>query len=491
MPAVPKPLCCFRCSRALSKSVAIIGAGPAGLAAAYTLAKLGVPVDVFEASPQVGGMARSFELWDQAVDLGPHRFFSADARVNRLWLDVVGAQYRMVDRQTRIFYDGKLFNYPLRADDVVAKLGLTEAVLCVASYLREQLRPRRPALSFEDWTRSRFGQRLYSIFFRSYSEKVWGIPCDRLDADFAAKRIRKLSLFEAVRNSLSSKGSSRHATLIDRFAYPLHGTGSVYQTMASRVQQLGGQVHLKAPVKRLDPGAAGEVVLELASGQRHSYEHVVSSMPLTDLVRALPQTPANVGNSAAALHFRNTILVYLRVESENLFPDQWLYVHAPELEVGRITNYRNWVPELHRDKPQTILSLELWCNPGDAKWQQPDERHVKRAIDDLQSTGLIGGARITASRVIKVPNCYPIYDLGYRDHMDVLRNHLQTIPGLQVIGRAGAFKYNNQDHSLLMGILAAERIALGRDHDLWAVNTDDTYQEEAIIDETGLVPRTT
>ena len=489
MPMARPPASSSRCSRVVSKTVAVIGAGPAGLATAYTLAKLGVPVELFEASPHVGGMARSFELWDQTVDLGPHRFFSADARVNRLWLEVVETQYRMVERQTRIYYGGKLFDYPLRADDVVAKLGLTEAARCVASYLREQLRPRRPAVSFEDWTRSRFGQRLYSMFFQSYSEKVWGIPCNRLDADFAAQRIRKLSLFEAALNSLSRKGSTRHATLIDRFAYPLRGTGSVYQTMTDRVRRLGGSVHLVSPVKRLDPGAAGGVELELASGQRHVFDHVVSSMPLTHLVRALPQTPEQVGNAAAALRFRNTILVYLRVESENLFPDQWLYVHAPELEVGRITNYRNWVTELHRDKPQTILSLELWCNPGDSKWLQPDEQHVERATHDLQETGLIRGARITASQVIRVPNCYPIYDLGYRDHMDVLRNYLQTIPKLQVIGRAGAFKYNNQDHSLLMGILAAERIALGRDHDLWAVNTDDTYQEEAIIDETGLVPR--
>src|SRR5574342_208295 len=224
----------------MSESVAVIGAGPAGLASAYILAKLGVPVELFEASPHVGGMARSFELWNQTVDLGPHRFFSADARVNRLWLEVVGAQYRMVERQTRIYYGGKLFDYPLRADDVVAKLGLVEAVRCIASYLREQLRPRHPAVSFEDWARSRFGQRLYSIFFQSYSEKVWGIPCANLDAAFAAQRIRKLSLFEAARNSLSRKGSTRHVTLIDRFAYPLRGTGSVYEMMTDGVRHLGG-----------------------------------------------------------------------------------------------------------------------------------------------------------------------------------------------------------------------------------------------------------
>jgi protoporphyrinogen oxidase len=332
---------------------------------------------------------------------------------------------------------------------------------------------------------------LYRIFFQSYSEKVWGIPCARLDADFAAQRIRQFSLFEAVRNSLSRKGSSRHVTLIDRFAYPLQGTGSVYARMVEQIHARGGHVHLNASVRGLGPGDAETLELMLASGERHQFDHVISSMPLTHLVRALPQTPDRVANAAAALRFRNTILVYLRIDSPDLFPDQWLYVHAPELEVGRITNYRNWVAELHRELPQTILSLELWCDPGDSKWLQPDERHVERAIQDLHATGLVKTAQITGSHVIRVPNCYPVYDLGYKQHLDVLVQYLQTIPNLQVIGRAGAFKYNNQDHSLLMGILAAENIALGLEHGLWSVNTDDTYQEEAFIDETGLVPRAT
>ncbi len=473
----------------MRKTVAVIGAGPAGLAAAYTLGKLGVQVELFEASANIGGMARSFELWDQTVDLGPHRFFSADARVNRFWLEVVGTQYRMVDRLTRIYYGGKFFDYPLRAGDVVAKLGLVEASRCIASYIREQLHPRRPAASFEEWAQARFGRRLYRKFFQSYSEKVWGIPCARLDADFAAQRIRRLSLFEVVRNSLSRKGSFRHPTLLDRFAYPLRGTGSVYATMIDKVCAQGGHAHLNSPVQGLDPHTGGKLELRLASGERRLFDNVISSMPLTHLVRALPQAPDRVQAAAAALRFRNTILVYLRIASHDLFPDQWLYVHAPELEVGRITNYRNWVAELHHGLPQTILSLELWCDPGDSKWLQADERHVEQALHDLHATGLIKSAQVTGSHVVRVPNCYPVYDLGYKQQIDVLAQFLQTIPNLQVIGRAGAFKYNNQDHSLLMGILAAENIALGREHDLWKVNTDDTYQEEAFIDETGMVSR--
>ena len=471
-------------------TVAVIGAGPAGLAAAYELGKYGIRTELFEASPNVGGMARSFELWGQTVDLGPHRFFSSDARVNRLWLEVVQNEYRMVDRQTRIYYGGVLFDYPLRAANVLKKLGVMESMRCGASYIRQQCRPKRLARSFEEWTIARFGERLFRTFFKTYSEKVWGIPCDRLDADFAAQRIRKLSLFEAVRNSFSRRSSTQHATLIDRFAYPLRGTGSVYEMMAERIQAAGGTIHRNSPVREVVPLPDGSIELSFDSGKRKNYQHVVSSMPLTHLLRALPNVPPEVSAASDALRFRNTILVYLQVESSQLFSDQWLYVHAPELEVGRITNYRNWVPELYGDDPHTILSLELWCNPGDEKWQQPDEVHIKKAIHDLHATGLIKQAQISASCVVRVPNCYPIYDLGYKDQTNVVIKHLLKLPQLHIIGRAGAFKYNNQDHSLLMGILAAENIALGRENDLWNVNTDDNYQEAAIIDETGLVPCT-
>lgn len=473
----------------MNDRIGVIGAGPAGLAAAYSLGKLGVPVDVFEAAPTVGGMARTFELWGQKVDLGPHRFFSADGRVNRLWLEVAGSDYRMVERQTRIYYGGTFFDYPLQIADSLVKLGPVEAAHCLLSYLRQRFRSEQPAASFEDWVRGRFGQRLYEIFFRSYSEKLWGIPCSELDADFASQRIKKLSLFEAARNALLQGRGNRHATLVDRFAYPLGGTGSVYVKMADAIRDQGGTVSLNTPVRQVAPSSDGGIDIELASGERQTYRHVVSTMPLTHLVRTLPGTPQSVTQAASQLRFRNTIVVYLRVEAQNLFPDQWVYVHAPELAVGRITNFRNWVPELYGDNPDSILSLELWCDPDDPRWQEPDEQHIERATADLRKTGLIGGARITAGHVVKVPYCYPVYRLGYREHVRTVREYLQTIPNLDVIGRYGSFKYNNQDHSLLMGILAAEKIALGRHHDLWSINADDAYQEAAIIDETGLVPQ--
>jgi len=469
--------------------VGVIGAGPAGLAAAYSLTSMGVPADVFEAGPAVGGMARTLELWDQKVDLGPHRFFSTDARVNRFWLEVVGNDYRMVNRLTRIYYDGKMFAYPLRLANSLTRLGPAEAARCLLSYLRASLRPNRqdPARSFEEWVCRRFGRRLYELFFRSYSEKLWGIPCSQLDADFAAQRIRKLSIYQALKNALLNGRGNRHPTLIDCFAYPLGGTGSVYATMADRIGRQGGTVQLNSPVRLINPREDGMLELELGSGERREYARLLSSMPLTHLIRALPDVPEDVTEAASGMRFRNTILVYLRVEGQDLFPDQWIYVHSGELEVGRITNFRNWVPELYGDSPDTILSLELWCNPDDETWRQPDSRHIERARQDLGKLGLTEGTRISDGHVIRVPNCYPVYDLGYRDRLAVIRGYLQKIPGLQTIGRGGAFRYNNQDHSLLMGILAAENIACGGEHDLWSLNTDDTYQEAAFIHETGLV----
>lgn len=470
--------------------VGIIGAGPAGLAAAYELGKQGIRAEVFEAGPAVGGMARTFELWGQKVDLGPHRFFSSDARINRLWLEVLGDDYRMVSRQTRIFYNGRFFEYPLQVGNALSGLGPLTAARCVASYARQKLRPAEEVRNFEQWVQGRFGRRLYEIFFKAYSEKLWGIPCTQLDADFASQRIRKLSFFEAVRNALLQGRGNRHATLVDRFAYPLEGCGQVYSKMARAVVKQGGRVHLETPVRGVRPRSDGGLDVELVNGERRHYDKVVSTMPLTHLVKALPEVPPEVVEAADRLKFRNTILVYLQVEAQKLFPDQWVYVHSPNLAVGRITNFRNWVPELNGTSDETILALELWCDPGDERWIADDAEHIARAEAELRKTGLVGEAEITAGHVERVPNCYPVYEVGYRENVSVLRKHLQSIPGLDVIGRYGSFKYNNQDHSLLMGILAAENIALDHRHDLREVNADDSYQEAAIIDETGLVPQT-
>ncbi len=470
--------------------VGVIGAGPAGATAAYELAKAGHRVRLFEASPHVGGMARTLPLFGQRVDLGPHRFFSSDARVNRLWLEVVGRDYRMVDRLTRIFYSGKFFHYPLQAGDALKTLGLLEAGRCVASYGRTRLRPPKSLDSFEDWVVARFGRRLFEIFFKTYSEKLWGISCQELDSDFAAQRIKKLSLLEAAKSALFGGGGAKHKTLVDRFAYPTGGTGVVYERMAEAVRARGGEVHVSTPVLGVDarPGQAGATIT-FADRPAQPFDFVVSSMPLSTLVQKLPDVPADVLRASERLRFRNTILVYLHVDGAALFPDQWLYVHSADLQTGRVTNFRNWTKELYGEANSSILALEYWCNDGDAAWTEDDAVLVARATREIGQTGLIRGARVLDGAVVRIPRCYPVYDRGYRERVATVVDHLKKYDSLLPIGRGGAFKYNNQDHSILMGLLAAEKIDKGARHDLWAVNTDyESYQESAVIDETGLVP---
>lgn len=464
------------------ESVAVIGAGPAGLTAAYQLAKAGVAVTVFEAGAAVGGMARTFSLWGQRVDLGPHRFFSSNPRVNRLWFEVVGDRYVMVNRLSRIIYRRTLFNYPLQPVNALAGLGPVEALRCVMSYARARLRPATDEATFEGWVVNRFGRRLFDIFFKSYSEKLWGIRCTELDAEFAAQRIRKFSLSAAIRAALFPNRRGAHRTLADAFAYPDGGTGAVYEEMARRIAAMGGTVVLNTPIAAVMPPSSPRErpSLERANGGSLAFDHIVSTMPITQLLARM-SAPDDVRMHAAQLRFRNTILVYLRVTGDRLFPDQWIYVHSPELATGRITNFRNWHPSLSQGQPDTILCLEYWCNDPDAIWAEADGSLIRRATADAYSSGLVPAGKVQAGHVVRVPKCYPVYATGYRRHLGPVQEFLAAQPALSVIGRYGAFKYNNQDHSILMGMLAAENIASGARHDLWAVNSDDEYQEAAPV----------
>jgi protoporphyrinogen oxidase len=457
------------------------------MTAALQLSRGGADVDVFEGAPYVGGLARSLDLWGQRVDLGPHRFFSTDARVNRLWLDVVGRDYAMVDRLTRIYYRRRFLHYPLKPLNTFRNMGLFETARCLASYLKEQVRPSFPETddeSFESWMVRRFGRRLFDLFFKSYSEKLWEIPCRELSADFAAQRIKKLSLVETVKSILLSKYGRRHTTLVDRFPYPLGGTGSVYEKMADRVREGGGHVHLQCPVRRILHDDFDVRAIELEGGSVKSFDHVVSTMPLTSLVRGLSHVPAEVRAAANALQFRNTVFVYLHVDSDCLFADQWLYIHDPDLKMGRVTNFRNWVPQLYGEARTTVLAAEHWCNDMDRIWTASDDHLIEQATHELRSAGLVHDEPIMAGHVVRARRCYPVYRRGYREHVQRLADYLRKFRGLTPIGRYGTFKYNNQDHSILMGILAAENLLENRAHDLWNVNTDhDTYQEdERVID---------
>lgn len=465
------------------KHVAIIGAGPAGMTAAYELSRKGCRVEVFEASAHVGGMARSFELWGKMVDLGPHRFFSKDVRVNQLWNSLVGADQCEVTRMTRIYFRGRLLDYPLKPLHVVSKLGLGEAVRCVASYGVQCARRGngKPLASFEDWTVNAFGRRLFELFFKDYSEKLWGIPCSEIDSAFAAQRIKKFSLGQAMLTALGLSGK-KHRTLADQFPHPFEGAGVVYRRMADEVERAGGRIHLQSPVAGI---ADGGKTLRLHEGGERGFDAVVSTMPLTQLCASLPDVPGEAAEAISKLEYRSTVLVYLKVGAVGLFPDQWLYIQEPQLQLGRVTNFNNWPNG--KDDQCSILALEYWCNEGTPEWARSDEAWRALAKEEIGKTGLLAGAPILDTKVIRVPKCYPVYRKGYTKWLAPVQDFIRSAcPSVLPIGRYGSFKYNNQDHSILMGMLAAENIADGAQHDLWNINTDyDEYQEGAATGDEG------
>ena len=457
------------------KRIGIIGAGPAGLTAGHELARRGFEVEIFEAAPHVGGMSRTLELWGHRVDLGPHRFFTRDEKVRRFWKEMAGEDCHVVGRRTRIFFRGLFFDYPLRPMNALANMGLLNAMRCALSYGCQRLRTSKTPESFEEWVVGAFGRRLYEMFFKSYSEKLWGIRCDELDADFAAQRIKKFSLAGAALSMLRLN-TGAHATLVNQFDYPAGGTGSVYERMADGFRRMGGQLHLSTPVTA---AAEDGRVLHLASGGTRQFDHIISTMPLTALCAGLPALPEQVLKACTGLAYRHTLLVYLLVDRDDLFSDQWLYIHSPDLRLGRVTNFCNWSPGIRGAAGQTVLALEYWCSDGDELDGMSEAELTQLATAEIRSTGLIGNAEVLDARLVRIPRCYPVYRKGYRRDLAVVVQHLQSaLAHTTAIGRCGAFKYNNQDHSILMGLLAAENLAENAGHDLWGINTDyGVYQE--------------
>jgi protoporphyrinogen oxidase len=467
------------------KRVVVIGAGPAGITAAYKLQLGGVDVTLHEASNSVGGMAKSFELWNQIVDLGPHRFFSSDPRVNEFWLESLDYEYVMVNRLTRIYYKKRFFSYPIQALNALKGLGILEALRCVLSYVVVKIAPRKDESKFDTWVINRFGNRLFQIFFKSYTEKLWGIKCSVLDADFAAQRIKKLSLFEAIKGAFFGNKGNKHRTLVDEFAYPKSGAGDVYTRISKKFIAAGGVLHLNSRVtdiKLLDT----QVFISVNEQPPAFFDHVVSTMPLTQLVQKIG-APNEILEKTKQLKFRNTILVYLKVEGKNPFPDQWIYVHAEDLQTGRITNFRNWTESINKGQSANIICLEYWCYDTDEIWEGSDEKLIELATKELYATKLVKLGAILDGFVQRVPKCYPVYSSGYREILEPVQNYLKSIKNVTPIGRYGSFKYNNQDHSILMGLLASENILGNSQNDLWTINTDYEYQESTRITATGLI----
>lgn len=475
--------------------VGVIGAGPAGLTAALSLLRGGAQVEVFEASEQVGGLSRSIELWGQRVDIGPHRFFSTNKQVNEFWLQIVGENYQMVDRLTRVYFRGELIDYPIRPLGALRQLGPVEAARCLLSYMRQKLSFNSSAKqeeSFESWVTHRFGKRLFDVFFRSYSEKLWGIECSDLSADFAAQRIREFSLWEALRSAVSPSRGNHHKTLVDRFAYPIGGTGAVYDMIAQQIVELGGTIHTNTPVEKIIREQTSIRGIQTFSGETQPFDQIVSTMPLTKLVQGLDdevcKIPTEICDAADRLKFRNTVLVYLNIDSDCLFDDQWLYLQSPDVLAGRITNFRNWTSDLHRESQTTILAVEQWCNDNDTAWVANDDELINHCTNELQQIGILKSQKVLGGHVIRIRRSYPVYQRGYQQYVQRIAEFLSEFNGITLIGRYGAFKYNNQDHSILMGLLAAENILTDANHNLWDINADfDRYQEQSLITESGLI----
>ncbi len=468
------------------KKVIVIGAGPAGLTAAYQLSKeSNVKVQVFESSNSVGGLSKSIKIWGQTVDLGPHRFFSKDNRINKLFHELVKGEYSIVDRKTRIYYNQRFFEYPLRFFNVISNVSLFKIVRVVYFFGFQKVFPAKDISTFEGWIISRFGKELYNMFFKNYTEKLWGIPCSKIDSDWAAQRIKKLTLFQAIKHSIFHDKKNTHKTLVDQFMYPKGGTGRLYDNAVQLIEENNGEVFLNQGVKRilLNESETKAIGVELISGEKILGDHVISTMPLTIMVKQLPGLSQEVKKAADSLYFRNTILVYLEVDRNNLFTDNWLYIHSNEVLHGRITNFSNWCPTLNGNKNSTILCLEYWCFENDSIWEQIDSQLIDLASNEVRKIKLVSdNDTILNGKVIKIPRSYPVYETGYSDNVNTIKKHLDRIDNLDAIGRYGSFKYNNQDHSILMGLMVSDKVLGESGIDLWKVNSDEEYHEDAAAD---------
>ncbi|HET6341738.1 MAG TPA: NAD(P)/FAD-dependent oxidoreductase [Gemmatimonadota bacterium] len=470
-------------SSAERRPVLVIGAGPAGLTAAHELAERGIPAIVYEQDDQVGGLARTVTYEGYRFDIGGHRFFTKVEAVQRLWEEVLGEDFLVRPRLSRIYYRDRFFDYPLKPLNALAGLGPVEAVRILVSYARARVLPHPEEHTFEEWVVNRFGRRLFEIFFRTYTEKVWGVPCSEIGADWAAQRIKNLDLKTAVLHALASgrKDGAVVTTLIDRFHYPRFGPGMMWERMRDRLARRGVETVLETEVVRLrhSGGRVDAVTIRDHTGERElEVDGVISSMPLGRLVGALdPGPPPDVQAAADRLRHRDFLTVVLIVGREEVFPDNWIYVHSPDVRVGRVQNFKNWSPEMVPDPATTALGLEYFVHEGDDLWSAPDEKLLERGVREMERLGLVRGSDVRGGTVVRMPKAYPLYDPHYADSVATVRGHLERISNLHTIGRNGQHRYNNQDHSMVTGLLAA-RVVAGEEHDVWDVNVESEYHEE-------------
>ncbi len=489
----------------------VVGAGPAGLTAAYQLTKAGVSTLVIEQDPQaVGGISRTARYKGYLFDIGGHRFFSKSKEVVDLWDEILPDDFIERPRLSRIFYGDKFYSYPLNGFEALRNLGLIESAMCMLSYGYAKLRPIKEPRTFHQWVRNNFGERLFSIFFKTYTEKVWGMSCDDISADWAAQRIKGLNLGAAVVNAMTRSlrgkptqkaGEPVIKTLIESFRYPRKGPGMLWDECARKAQARGGEIRMGRKLKKLvyDPGAklwrvwsAGVDGVEESVTARH----VISSAPITELLAAIKPAPISLLH-ARDLKYRDFLTVALIAKSSNRFPDNWVYIHDPSVKVGRVQNFRSWSPELVPQEDMTCLGLEYFCFEGDGLWSAPDCELIDLARREIGQIGLIRSSDVVDACVVRQAKAYPVYDDAYRANVDTVRRDLAlNYPNLHLVGRNGMHKYNNQDHAMMTAMLTVRNILAGGTlFDIWDVNEDAEYHEggtsgeRAALRSERLVPR--
>lgn len=476
----------------ITTNVLIIGAGPAGLTAGYLLSKADIPVAIVEKNPSlVGGISRTEKYKDFLFDIGGHRFFSKSKEVVNLWKEILPSDFIERPRLSRIFYGKKYYSYPLKPFEALTNLGIVTSSLCVLSYTWAKLFPIKNPKSFHDWVRNQFGERLFLVFFKTYTEKVWGMSCDEISADWAAQRIKGLSLGSAISNALflgirkkkRAPGKLVIKTLIDTFRYPRLGPGMLWDAAANKTIAQGGLLHMGTSTQKYewdDQSQQWIVTAINSSGEtvEYSSKHLISSAPLSELTSQIHPPPSSQEHGLQ-LRYRDFITVALIAKNSDDFPDNWIYIHDPSVKVGRVQNFRSWSPEMVPDPNLTCLGLEYFCFEGDGLWTMDDQELINLAKREINQIGLIQADSIVDGVVVRQPKAYPVYDDHYRDHVLAIRREFESkYPTLHLVGRNGMHKYNNQDHAMMTAMLTAKNILAGeRKFDIWNVNEDAEYHE--------------
>ena len=463
----------------------IIGAGPAGLTAAYEAMKLGLPARVLEKDDVVGGISRTVVYRDYRFDIGGHRFFTKMPEIESLWRTILGQDLLQRPRLSRIYYRDRFFDYPIKPVNALLGLGPVEAVRILCSYAFAQIFPAEEERTFEQWVSNRFGRRLFEIFFKTYTEKVWGMPCDEIGADWAAQRIQNLDLVTAIKNALFNKrshGSETVTTLIDHFLYPRHGPGMLWERCRDILAENGYPTITGAEVTRIRHRDGRVVAVDVRDHDGREWQEqadqVISSMPIRELLNAFdPAPPVGVIEAANRLRYRDFIMVALIVDRAELFPDNWIYIHSPKVRVGRIQNPKNWSPEMVPDPSKSSLALEYFVQEGDDLWTADDAELIALGKREAEELGLLDASEVIDGTVVRMPKAYPVYDSVYKESLLEIRAYLDGIENLQLIGRNGQHRYNNQDHSMATALYAIRNVA-GADYDIWNVNVEESYHEE-------------